>query len=386
MNLKGYTFMTTIDLDDLAFDALATNNPPRTIWTPPTILNPNDPDELATVKALAAAKQLKVVQRINSWATDISRCIVPHRDMVAERRAVYDDVVRQKWGFGRWIVIDGHLVQIPARSMFNRIRTTRNNPLIPTYDQEKLGEMHIVVFGQSVGSWASLIAALNGIVGTLTIADFDELGPSNLNRIPAGIMDIGNSKLVVTGNQVAKMNPYVVQIHFYEGATPEVLKKIAALNPRPTLIVEAIDGMKPKLEIHEWAREHGFALMMPTDVGRVDRHAVLVSRFDLDRNTPLFDGNLSPELIEFIRSTNRPMTWEEMGGCAIEIIGEIPPDLAAGLYQVHYTITGIPQLGSVAATVGAAAGNLMEAIGLGRDVRSGWWSVLEAARLNSAWK
>lgn len=375
-NLRGQ-YVTTYDT--LTFNALSEQFAASTEWVPPVIIDPTEPGELDRVQTLIASGNYKVVRKLEFWAMAISKIEVPNKHHGAKRQATYDDIMAQGDRFGRWILFDDYLVQVAEKDMFNRTRTGRNIPLRTEREQKLLGGLHGVFIGQSVGSSAAMACALEGICGEMSLVDFDELDPSNLNRIPAGYMDIGLNKTVVTARRINKINPFVKVHIFPEGATFCVLARILAL--KPDFIVEAIDNMKWKVLIREWAKKHGIPVFMPTDIERASKRAVLAELYGTEDNVPMFDGDLSPELITFIKSKDN-LTWDELAGCAAGIIGPLPPKLAAGLMQVHYSLAGIPQLGGTATVVGVSAEWLIEAWALGRLTKSGWYTFKQAARMN----
>ena len=86
------------------------------------------------------------------------------------------------------------LVKIPGPRTFRRLRLDRNRHKLTASQQAAAGELRIGVVGLSVGHAISLTLALEGLAGELRLADFDDLELTNMNRIPATLMDIHDNK------------------------------------------------------------------------------------------------------------------------------------------------------------------------------------------------
>lgn len=368
-------------------------------WREPTFYNPNDPDEYAALVALLATGQYKTVQELEGWATDISEVLEPSEHRKAERAEMYDGVMAQDDKFGLWVA-DHHMrtvTQIAPRDLFWRVRTGRNFPQITLKEQDKLADLHIVVIGHSVGSAAAIICALTGMGGTVTYLDFDKISWMNNNRLLFGISNAGMNKVVATANMVAGINPYIEQRHYYTGATDESLAEIFAfirtLNPRKTIIIEAIDGIPWKYEIRRMAKQHGIPVIMPTDIGwgsggdgddnaiKSSGGTIQVERHDTEPDAKFFDDRLDAEDLEALAS-KKVLSRRVKGGYALRIIGWLPRRMAVGMMEVDNSTTGFTQLGSTALIQGAGAAMAVYRIALGYDLPSGWHSVHELGRLN----
>ena len=62
----------------------------------------------------------------------------------------------------------------------------------------------IGIVGLSVGHAIAHTLALEGMCGRLRLADNDRIELSNLNRIPATVLDIGINKAVVAARRIAR--------------------------------------------------------------------------------------------------------------------------------------------------------------------------------------
>jgi len=53
--------------------------------------------------------------------------------------------------------------------------------------------------------------------GTFHLADFDELSLSNLNRLRAGVHEVGLNKTVIAARQMYEIDPYLEIARFPDG-------------------------------------------------------------------------------------------------------------------------------------------------------------------------
>ncbi len=99
----------------------------------------------------------------------------------------------------------------------------------------------------AVGGFATEALARSGI-GTLKLVDFDTIEPSNINRqILALETSIGEKKVDAAHKRIQQINPACrVQIeHVF--ARNETIDRI--LQPRPDLLIDAIDSLNPKTDL-----------------------------------------------------------------------------------------------------------------------------------------
>jgi len=65
---------------------------------------------------------------------------------------------------------------------------------------------------------------MEGLAGEIIrLADFDTLELSNLNRIPASVLDLGVNKAVVAARRIAEIDPYLRVVVEPTGIRPENL-------------------------------------------------------------------------------------------------------------------------------------------------------------------
>ncbi len=113
----------------------------------------------------------------------------------------------------------------------------------------RLSQARILVCGLGgVGSWAAEALCRCG-VGTLGLADFDEVHASNLNRqLPALHSTLGCPKTAAVAGRLRDINPTVALAEFPARLTPENIP--ALLEERPwSAVLDAVDDRAAKLSL-----------------------------------------------------------------------------------------------------------------------------------------
>ena len=118
-------------------------------------------------------------------------------------------------------------------------------------EQDTLGHLRIGVVGLSVGHVIAHTLALEGLCGELRLADMDTIELSNLNRIPASVLDLGLNKAVLAARRVGELDPYCAVTIFPQGLSKENLDSfLDGLD----IVVEECDSLDIKLLVREAAR------------------------------------------------------------------------------------------------------------------------------------
>ena len=277
-------------------------------------------------------------------------------DRYEEQRAQLDALVDlaandvagdgQRWIYYPW---RRAVVRLLGPRSFELLRLNRNRNKLTKREQTTLRGLRVGVIGASAGHSIAHVLAMEGIVGELRLADFDDIELTNLNRIPAGVMDLGVNKAVVLARRVAEIDPYLPVTTFTDGITPENLVRfIDGLD----LIIEECDSLDIKFLVREAARERGIAVVMETS----DRGVLDVERFDLEPHRPVFHGLLGDMTYEKLAG----LTTEQKGPFVLQLLGvaDVSARAAASALELGHTISGWPQLASEvtlgAATVAAA--------------------------------
>ncbi|GAA4820289.1 hypothetical protein GCM10023353_30110 [Tomitella cavernea] len=264
----------------------------------------------------------------------------------------------------RWIHYPWHrtLVALLGPRGYRRLRLDRNRHKITSGEQERLGALTIAVVGSSAGYAVAQQLALEGLCGGLRLADFDRLEVSNLNRVAAGVLDLGLNKAEVAARRIAELDPYLpVRVH-PEGATPAGL---GALLDGVDILVEECDALEMKVLLREHARRSRIPVLMATS----DRGLLDVERFDLEPQRPVLHGMLGAvdgtRLSGLSAADTVPYVLQILDAARLSTRG------AASLLEVGHSIATWPQLAGDVAAGGAAVAAAVRRIGTGRPLPSG---------------
>ena len=251
-----------------------------------------------------------------------------------------------RWVFYPW---RRTLVSLLGPTAFRRLRLDRNRNKISRAEQARFAGLKVGVVGLSVGHAIAHTLALEGLCGELRLADFDTIELSNLNRIPASLLDLGLNKAVVAARRIAEIDPYLSVICFTKGLTEETM---ATFLDGLDLVIEECDSLDTKVRVRQEARARGIPVLMETS----DRGLFDIERFDLEPDRPLFHGLLGdtdPGSLEGLRTRDKaPHVMRILQA------PELSARMAASMVEIGNTMTSWPQLGGDvqlgAATVAAA--------------------------------
>lgn len=273
------------------------------------------------------------------------------------------------WAYGVWAFFpwSNRLVHLLPRDEFRALRGDRNRDKVTADEQARLREARIAVIGLSVGLSAATTLALEGVGGAFRLADFDTLSLSNLNRLRAGVADLGMHKGVLAARQLAEIDPWLDVEVLPEGATPENLDRLL---DGVDLLVEECDDLQVKLLARERARARRIPVVMDTS----DRGLLDVERFDREPDRPLLHGlmgDVDPTRLRDLPPAEKvPLVIRVLGGEAA-----MSPRMASSLAQVKRTLSSWPQLASGVTLGGALVADAARRILLGELTASGRWSV-----------
>lgn len=272
------------------------------------------------------------------------------------------------WEYGTWAWYpwSGRLVHVLPREEFRLVRTDRNRGKIERPEQRELLRRRVGIVGLSVGSSAALTFAMEGIGGAYRLADFDVLGLSNLNRLRAGLHDLGLNKAVVCARQMFEIDPYLdIEIH-PGGLTDQNMDDFFSGGNGPIdLLVEECDTPYAKLAAREKARELRIPVLMDTN----DRGMLDVERFDLEPDRPLLHGLLGETTAKDLAD----LSFQEKVALILAMVDEkrLSPEMTAAIPQVGRTLSSWPQLASGVALGGALTAEAARRVLLGKPCGSG---------------
>lgn len=212
---------------------------------------------------------------------------------------------------------NNHLVKCIEKDDYLSLKTNRNQDLITSEEQKKLRDFRVAVLGMSVGSNIAFVLTQAGISNKIVVADFDELDTTNLNRILAGVHQIGINKTIIAARRIYEDNPYA-DVHIRpEGISKDNLEELLK-NKEVDCIIEEIDDIKVKIETRILALKYKVPVVMITDNG--DGVVLHVERYDLGHDKIFHED---------------PSFWDD------KIKGEMTKEIAGGI--IMNNIVGGPQ-------------------------------------------
>jgi len=132
---------------------------------------------------------------------------------------------------------------------------------------ERLQQSRLIVFGLGgVGGYAAEALVRSGI-GDLIMVDFDRYHISNLNRqIGAGLSTIGRLKVEVMKERLMDINPEV-KITIHAQFMRDQTDYQAIIPDRIDFIIDAIDGLQPKVRLLTYAVRHQLPIVCCAGAG-----------------------------------------------------------------------------------------------------------------------
>ena len=342
----------------------------RDAWRPALFepVRQTDLDALSTLLASGAVRE--VHDTIEEQLTELVRSREPARTDPSEieraKREQLAGLAAWEYGTWAWFPWSGRLVHVLPREEFRLVRTDRNRGKIERPEQRRLFGKRVGIVGLSVGNSAAVTFALEGIGGAYRLADFDDFGLSNLNRLRAGVHHLGVNKAVITARQMYEIDPYLEIEIYREGLTEESIAEFfVGGDGRLDLLVEECDTPWAKIAAREYARDLGIPVVMDCN----DRGMLDIERFDHEPDRPLLHGLIgdlkSVDVAELSRQARIDLIL------AMVDADRISPELAASFRQIGHTLSSWPQLASGVALGGALTGEAARRILLGTPCVSG---------------
>ena len=350
--------MSAADLDMEGFARLVAAGCPSSWQAKIVRLSPGDHNRFT-----ACCREQRIVQidTIERQLADLAQARFPaassaERDQfVADAVAAAGDAVAVgAWAYLPWQATVVHLLD---RDAYFEVITNRNRDKITRAEQERLRTKRVGVLGLSVGGESAVTVAQEHLCGEIVLADFDRLDLSNLNRLPAGVDELGLRKTTIVARRIARIDPYLSVIVFEDGVTSSNLGTfLAGLD----LLIEECDGLPIKHEVRLHARalrvnvvyaadERGFLSVEPY------AHWPTLRPFHGLIETPPLSRERYPTSIAFMKALT-----EWMGGW-----NNISERSQRSLACVGETLCGYPQLASEARYAAGQIGHVARRLLLG---------------------
>ena len=166
------------------------------------ILNPADADDSLLLDRLRQDSRIEFIDHRAELLKSLQLlCPLPDAETLAEPAS---------WAHYPW-----------RRAVVGVLGPRGYRALITAEEQDRLKGLRIGVAGLSVGHVIAHTLAAEGLCGAVRLADFDDLELTNLNRVPATMLDIGLNKAVVAARRIAELDPYIHLDVMTAGVTPE---------------------------------------------------------------------------------------------------------------------------------------------------------------------
>jgi nitroreductase len=323
----------------------------RTHSFKPLVIDVSSRSQREVLRILREDPSLTVIDRLEEQRSQLASVLPPPPATVTDESA--------RWIYYPWRKA---VVRLLGARSFSLVRLDRNRNKITKAEQAKLRGLVVGVVGQSTGHTIAHALAMEGLAGEIRLADFDTLDLSNLNRLPAGVLDLGLNKAVIAARRIAELDPYLRTVVLREGVT---LENLDAFLEGLDVVIEECDSLDMKVKVREAARERRIPVIMETS----DRGVLDVERFDLEPDRPIFHG-----LLGDLDSTKLAgLTMAEKAPYLIRLVGpkEASSRGAASMLEVGVSITGWPQLASEVTLGAATAAAAIRRLGLNGELPSG---------------
>ena len=325
-------------------------------------------DREAFEQLLASSPTLRKHDTIDSQLEELLRSRNPSKSAAEITSQVEAHVGGEnRHDYGTWVHYpwSERLVHVLPREEFREVRADRNRHKITSSEQAALREATIGIVGLSVGQSAALTMALEGVGGRFRIADFDELELGNMNRLRAGVHEIGLLKTTIAARGMLEVDPYLEIQVFDQGLDDGNIEDFFSGQGDLDLLVDECDDLYMKVRLRERARELGLPVLMDTS----DRGMLDIERFDLEPDRPILHGLLSDLNAELLRD----LDTDEKVPHVLRILGEeqLSTRLLASMVEIGESVSTWPQLGSAVALGGALVTHAARRVLLGELRTSG---------------
>ncbi|WP_328582840.1 ThiF family adenylyltransferase [Streptomyces sp. NBC_00370] len=343
-----------------------------------------DPADAADAAALAALRDSPLVHEIHDRIADqvaeLVRCLAPGETFTRQAmdRAVADATGGRPDTYGSWAWYpwSGQLVHVLPETEFRLVRFDRNRDKITREQQQTLLRRRVGVIGLSVGSSAALTCAMEGVGGAFRLADFDRLSLSNLNRLRAGVHELGVEKSLLCARRMYELDPYLDIEVYRAGVTDETVEDFFGGDGDSggdggdggrglDLLIEECDTPWVKVAAREHARRRRIPVLMDTN----DRGLLDIERFDIEPDRPLFHGRTGDTTAADVRGLDRAETVRFL----LRVVDEqgLSPAMTDALTRVGSTLSSWPQLAGGVMLGAALVTDTARRILLGEPVPSG---------------
>lgn len=320
------------------------------------------------------------VKMIDSYIEELEHSdsiskIIDHSEI---QKKEFEDVygapheVEYVWIFFPWSKI---LIKMLDEKYFYPLRTTRNQLLVTTEEQERFYHFSVGIAGLSVGNSVANALIVHGGGKNVKIIDSDIIAVSNLNRIRTSIFSVGKKKVDITAQEMYEANPYIHIDAIDDVLTEKNVFDFFHYPKKLDIMVDEMDNIKMKILIRLEAKKYGIPVIMITDAE--DAIIIDVERYDISKEYPLFHGLLDDADIDKILHTKQ-LTKEQYIEIGKKLVGidNISERMLLSLEKIGTELQSVPQLATASLSTGPAAARVIRRIA-NREESESYRKILE---------
>ncbi len=232
----------------------------------------------------------------------------------------------------------------PPENIYHELLTARNLGLVSKAEQKKFYNFNVGAVGLSIGSSAVATIVRGGGGRRIKVADFDNVEPTNLNRLRSGLPSIGLKKAEAISRIAYETNPFIDIVRYDEGINSGNVNSFFDEHFKLDVVIDACDSFDAKMMLREGAKKRKIPVIMVTDLG--DGTLFDIERYDIKRNLKPFHNRLANVkgenfmergLLAIGKENIRPRVWRAIG----EIGKTIPthPQLGNSAYMSGIVIS-----------------------------------------------
>ena len=316
-------------------------------------------------------------EKIDAFASGLKELFLVEHPQLKSQKEVFEkefgDFEKNNTIKGIWIYFpwSNKLVHTLPEELYFKLRTNRNRNVITEEEQQNYRNIKVGIAGLSVGSSVLHALVMSGGPKTIKIADFDVLEITNLNRIRAGLPDVGLNKTLIAARQVWELDPFADLYLWGDGLTADNLKDFILGEPKLDIFIDEMDSLDLKAAARVLCKKHKIPVLMATDNG--DSVLLDVERFDLEPDRTIFHGLVDAAVFSNIKNVDFK-TWVDL---ANKIIGFdfLEERMKSSLLEIGKSVLAVPQLGSTAAIAGGAMSCAVREIANKEELQSGKYAI-----------
>ncbi len=361
---ETYTGQVRLGLEAFAHELTQASTPPDESWHASIV-----EAEPGVLRERCVVEGIRVVDSLAQQLADLA--LTRHRGPdPGERRTAF---VRQRLAesaecsFWAWLPWMRTIVRVLPPDEYFAVITNRNQDKLTHGEQLVLRRKRVGVVGLSVGGEAAVTVAQEHLCGHIVLADFDGLDLSNLNRLGAGIDELGVNKAVIVARRIARINPYLGITLYRSGVNEQTMD---AFLDGLDLLLEECDSLPLKLEIRKAAASRGLNVIFAGD----ERGFLSIEPYATHPALAPFHGLV----VEPPRSREEYATPVDFMRALTDWLGgweRISSRSRDSLLRVGRDLCGYPQLASEARFAAGQLGHIARRLLLGNELPPSWQHV-----------